>query len=142
MHSSRACKSRSDRPPRKRFSDFLIRTRFDTGWAHRVFGLPPAFGALQRLGGGVCVDKEMQFRLARAGMHVIRFGEVDIAALKQRVSILQVLEMLQLGGALRAEGERLLGCCPIHKGSDEREFIVTPGKGLWYCHGQCSAAAT
>ncbi len=68
-----------------------------------------------------------------------RNGYVDFAALKQRVSILQVIEMLNLTGALKAEGDRLLGCCPIRKGSDECEFIVTPVKGLWFCHGQCNA---
>jgi DNA primase len=59
-----------------------------------------------------------------------RSAYVDFAALKQRVSILQVIEMLNLTSSLKAEGERLLGCCPIHKGNDEREFIVTPAKGL------------
>lgn len=68
-----------------------------------------------------------------------RNGYVDFAALKQRVSILQVIEMLNLAGSLKAEGERLLGRCPIHRGSDEREFIVTPAKGLWFCHGHCNA---
>ncbi len=68
-----------------------------------------------------------------------RSGYVDFAALKQRVSILQVIEMLNLTAGLKAEEDRLLGHCPIHKGSDEREFIVTPAKGLWLCHGQCNA---
>ncbi len=66
-------------------------------------------------------------------------GYVDFTALKQRVSILRVIEMLNLTGALIPEGDRLLGRCPIHQGSDEREFVVTPGKGLWLCHGQCNA---
>ena len=66
-------------------------------------------------------------------------GYVDFAALKQRVSILQVIAMLNLTAGLKAEGDRLVGCCPIHKGSDEREFIVTPARGLWVCRGavQC-----
>jgi DNA primase len=66
-------------------------------------------------------------------------GYVDFAALKERVGIVQVVEMLNLMPSLKAEGDRLLGCCPIHKGSDDREFIVTPAKGLWFCHGQCNA---
>jgi len=52
---------------------------------------------------------------------------------------MQVIEMLNLTGTLKFEGDRLLGCCPIHKGSDEREFIITPAKGLWFCHGACNA---
>jgi hypothetical protein len=28
---------------------------------------------------------------------------------------------------------------PIHKGGDEREFIVTPSKGRSFCHGRCNA---
>jgi CHC2 zinc finger len=68
-----------------------------------------------------------------------RSGYVDFAALKQRVSIVQVIEMLNLTSSLKAEGDRLLGCCPIHKGSNEREFVVTPSKGLWFCRGACNA---
>lgn len=68
-----------------------------------------------------------------------RSGYVDFAALKQRVSIAQVIEMLNLAGTLSAEGDRLVGCCPIHRGSDASEFVVTPAKGLWLCHGRCNA---
>jgi hypothetical protein len=64
---------------------------------------------------------------------------VDFASLKRRVSILQVVEMLGVADTLVADGDRLIGCCPIHKGSDKREFIITPAKGVWVCRGACNA---
>ena len=60
---------------------------------------------------------------------------VDFAELKQRVGIEQVLDML--GIKLRGEGPQLRGPCPIHHGTKDREFVVTPAKGLWYCFAGC-----
>jgi len=60
---------------------------------------------------------------------------VDFADLKQRVGIEQVLDML--GIRLQGSGPQLRGPCPIHQGSKDREFVVTPAKGLWYCFGGC-----
>jgi len=60
---------------------------------------------------------------------------VDFAELKQRVGIEQVLDML--GIKLRGEGPQLRGPCPIHHGTKDREFVVTPAKGLWYCFTGC-----
>lgn len=34
---------------------------------------------------------------------------------------------------LNPKGQQLRGCCPIHKSSDPRSFIITPDKGLWVC---------
>jgi hypothetical protein len=40
-----------------------------------------------------------------------------------------------LEGVLRCSLYR--GCCPIHKGTSPREFVITMSKGLWYCFGNC-----
>jgi len=60
---------------------------------------------------------------------------VDFAELKRSVTIEQVLLMLNI--SLKKSGEQLRGCCPIHAGSNPREFVVTPSKGLFFCFGKC-----
>lgn len=62
--------------------------------------------------------------------------KVDFKDLKDEVSFMQVIEMLGLN--LRQEGNQLRGCCPIHNGTDKREFVITPdagrdGRGLFNC---------
>src|ERR1700730_9371333 len=61
---------------------------------------------------------------------------LDFNELKSRVSIEQVLQLL--GIALKQHNSQLRGCCPIHKGTDQRGFVVTPAKGLYYCFGGCA----
>ena len=60
---------------------------------------------------------------------------LDFNELKSRVSIEQVLQLL--GITLKQHNSQLRGCCPIHKGTDQRGFVVTPAKGLYYCFGGC-----
>lgn len=38
---------------------------------------------------------------------------------------------------LRRAGGQLRCACPIHRGSNPRQFIVDPNKGLWRCFGDC-----
>lgn len=61
---------------------------------------------------------------------------VDFASLKEAVTIEQVLEMLGIKLKLANNGQ-LRGCCPIHQGEDERQFVVTPLKNMFYCFGGC-----
>ena len=56
---------------------------------------------------------------------------IDFAEIKQHVSIEQVVAWLNL--SLDTAGNQLRGCCPIHKGTDKRDFVITPAKGLFYC---------
>jgi DNA primase len=60
---------------------------------------------------------------------------LDFNELKSRVPIEQVLQLL--GIALKQHNSQLRGCCPIHKGTDQRGFVVTPAKRLYYCFGGC-----
>jgi DNA primase len=60
---------------------------------------------------------------------------LDFNDLKSRVSIEQVLQLL--GITLKQYNSQLRGCCPIHKGTDQCGFVVTPAKGLYYCFGGC-----
>src|SRR3954469_15235408 len=61
---------------------------------------------------------------------------IDFAALKAAVSIDKVAEWLQLDLKKQGSGQ-LRGCCPIHNGTNEREFVITPSKGLFFCFGPC-----
>jgi hypothetical protein len=60
---------------------------------------------------------------------------LDFNELKSRVSIEQVLQLL--GITLKQHNSQMRGCCPIHRGTDQRGFVVTPAKGLYYCFGGC-----
>ena len=60
---------------------------------------------------------------------------VDFKQLKDQVSIEQVVSMLNL--QLKKHGDQLRGRCPIHHGDNDREFVVTPAKGLFYCFAGC-----
>ena len=60
---------------------------------------------------------------------------IDFSELKSKVSIEQMLKLL--GITLKQHSNQLRGCCPIHKGTDQRGFVVTPSKGLWFCFGGC-----
>ena len=61
---------------------------------------------------------------------------VDFAELKTRVPIQDVLTWLGIELKPSPNGQ-LRGCCPLHKGSNPREFVVTPSKGLYFCFGGC-----
>ncbi len=61
---------------------------------------------------------------------------IDFAALKAAVSIDQVADWLQLDLNKKPNGQ-LRGCCPMHGGTNDREFVVTPSKGLFFCFGPC-----
>jgi hypothetical protein len=54
---------------------------------------------------------------------------------KRAVSIEAVLA--RYGIELKGRGGTLKGCCPIHNGSNPRQFTVTPNNGLWHCFGDC-----
>ena len=60
---------------------------------------------------------------------------VDFKALKKAVSMKMVLD--QYGIELKEEGESLVGCCPLHDGSNPTEFSVSTEKNAWHCFGNC-----
>lgn len=61
---------------------------------------------------------------------------VDFAELKARVPIQDALKWLGVELKVSPNGQ-LRGCCPIHDGSNPREFVVTPSKGLYFCFAGC-----
>jgi len=57
--------------------------------------------------------------------------------LKRVVPIAAVLERYGLLGDLKRIGAQLFGTCPIHRGSNKKQFVVDPAKSLWRCFGDC-----
>jgi len=65
-------------------------------------------------------------------------ARIDFGELKQKVSIEQVATVM-LGAKLKSHGQQMRGTCPICNEGGDRGFVVTPGKGLYYCFGRCKA---
>ena len=64
-----------------------------------------------------------------------RSGWIDFAAVKQQVSIEQVLEHYGLLDDLEEKDDGYCGPCPFHEGESPRPFHVSTSKNAWYCHG-------
>lgn len=62
---------------------------------------------------------------------------VDFAQLKRVVPLTAILSRYGLDGEFRREGARLKGACPIHKGSNKRQFVIDPNANTWRCFGDC-----
>jgi DNA primase len=60
---------------------------------------------------------------------------VDYKEIKEKISIEQVLK--RYGVELKKSGKNLVGCCPIHKGTNPRQFSVNPEKNIFNCFGDC-----
>ena len=60
---------------------------------------------------------------------------VDFKEIKANISLKMVLD--RYGIELKPGGQNLVGCCPIHKGSNPRQFSVNPEKNIWHCFGNC-----
>lgn len=56
---------------------------------------------------------------------------VDFDKLKERLTILDAANMLGL--AMTKRGDQYRGVCPICEGSKERDLVITPAKGVFYC---------
>jgi hypothetical protein len=59
----------------------------------------------------------------------------DFQSIKQQVTIAQVIEMLGITG-LTPHGETLRGFCPICKEGNNRAFVVTPARNIFYCFSE------
>ena len=54
------------------------------------------------------------------------------------VPITAVLERYNLLGDFKRIGAQLFGVCPIHQGTNKKQFVVDPNKNLWRCFGDCN----
>ena len=63
---------------------------------------------------------------------------VDYKEIKSRVSMEMVLKHYNVFEALsEVAGKNVLGCCPIHQGTNQRQFSVYLAKSIWRCFGSC-----
>lgn len=60
---------------------------------------------------------------------------VDFKEVKNVVSMQMVLD--KYGVKLKRSGGNHVGCCPIHKGTNGRQFSVHLEKNIWQCFGDC-----
>jgi DNA primase len=62
---------------------------------------------------------------------------VDFADIKRAVPLEHILSHYGVLDAMKRSGSQLTGCCPIHKGSNRRQFVVDLTKNSWRCFGDC-----
>ena len=61
----------------------------------------------------------------------------DFKEVKRRVTIEQALARYGVREILRDKGDELVGCCPIHKGTNPSQFHVSRQKNNFNCFGNC-----
>ena len=62
---------------------------------------------------------------------------VDFRAVKNAVSMVQVLERYDLMSQLHRNGDSITGNCPIHGGDNKTAFRVSISKNCWNCFSRC-----
>ena len=62
---------------------------------------------------------------------------VNYKEIKARVNIGQVLEHYGVLGNLHEKGDELIGCCPIHQGTNANQFHASRTKNNFMCFGNC-----
>ena len=67
---------------------------------------------------------------------------IGFDALKQSVSMVQVLDHYGLLDRLHRSGDSLSGACPIHAGHNKASFRVSTSRNCWICFGACHAGGS
>jgi DNA primase len=62
---------------------------------------------------------------------------VNYKEIKAQVNIEQVLDHYGVLGNLREKGDNLIGCCPIHQGTNANQFHASRTKNNFICFGNC-----
>jgi len=62
---------------------------------------------------------------------------VDYREIKSRVTMEMVLERYGLLSKFKPSGRNYTGVCPIHNGTNPRQFSVNLEKSMWNCFGDC-----
>jgi len=62
---------------------------------------------------------------------------VDFRAVKQAVTMIQILDHYKLTERFQGKGDSLSGACPVHKGENPTQFRVSVSKNCWNCFGDC-----
>ena len=67
---------------------------------------------------------------------------IGFEAVKQSVSMVQILDRYGLLDRLYRSGDNLSGACPIHAGHNQNQFRVSISKNCWICFGDCHAGGS
>ena len=67
---------------------------------------------------------------------------IGFDALKQAVSMVQILDRYGLTDRLHRSGDSLSGACPIHAGHNPSQFRVSLSRNCWICFGDCNAGGS
>ncbi len=62
---------------------------------------------------------------------------IDYNQLKTCVSIIMVLDHYGWIRQLKGTGNTVRSCCPVHNGSNDKQFVVNIRKNTWCCFGDC-----
>ena len=64
---------------------------------------------------------------------------VDFRAVKQSVSILQILDHYGITERFKRSknGDSLSGPCPLHNGENPTQFRISVSKNCWHCFSEC-----
>lgn len=65
---------------------------------------------------------------------------IDFQAIKNQVSIIQILEHYDLMGRLQQNGENATGVCPIHQSNGNIAFRANLTINFWNCFSQCGCS--
>lgn len=68
-----------------------------------------------------------------------RIAEEEVERIKGEVELVREVE--RQGVELRRVGRDLVGRCPFHE-DGEPSLVVTPGKNLWHCLGECQTGGS
>jgi hypothetical protein len=60
---------------------------------------------------------------------------IDFADLKRGITLDMVLSRYGILNDLKPVGPQFVGCCPIHHGSNPKQFVANLGTNTWYCFG-------
>ncbi|KUO56859.1 MAG: hypothetical protein APF80_13405 [Alphaproteobacteria bacterium BRH_c36] len=66
--------------------------------------------------------------------------KIDFTKIKNALPI--DIALAHYGITLKVSGPRLVGCCPIHDGTNKRAFVVSTDHRAWHCFGDCKRGGT
>lgn len=69
--------------------------------------------------------------------HVKKKEFIDFNAIKRDVRMEDVLSSYGILGDFKLNKHQYRGCCPLHNGSNKRQFVINTRSDEWYCHGEC-----
>jgi len=64
---------------------------------------------------------------------------VNYKEVKEKVSLKMVLERYHVLDTMKPSGNNYTCCCPIHKGTNSRQFSANFERNIWQCFGDCQA---